>query len=103
MATSALGNSKPQSDRENGLKAKTRALGQTSPSMQSLSIGGIESTMNEVQKTDEFRLTIRCSTRDIEGDFSRANKHKVTMISSEMSFSPISDLREHLYQIRQAQ
>lgn len=48
----------------------------------------------------DYEFTAR--QKNIEGDYSRANKCKVRMISSEMYFAPTSNLRECLNQIRQA-
>lgn len=55
-----------------------------------------------VQKSNECRLRICCLMENIEENHSRTNKHKVRMLSSQISFAPTSGLRERLSQIHKA-
>lgn len=99
---SALGDSKPRSGTKKSLEARVKVSSEASIFKKLDLTKNKIFKMNQVQRPDDCWLMICCSTRNTKGDHLNINKHKLTMISSKMVLTPISDLRERLCQIRQA-
>lgn len=94
MFTNAPGDSKPRSDIENSLDVRAQVIRahMASTSLQSFGARGLKlirnkvSKSDEVQKSSECKIIIWCSTRNDEEYYSRTNKYKVRVLSSETSF-----------------